>query len=534
MKKNARYTGLAGIGIVALLAAGCTPVTSSGENGSEPRTLEDNFGTEADPATAQQGGELVFGLSAEGDALDPTVSTSLVNQHVFASMCASLYDYAEDGSAVPHLATDLPQISADETVYTIQLRDDAVFSDGEPMTADDVVSTFERNLEDPESQRRAELGPVESVEATGEHEVTITLSEPFAPLVAALADRPGMVQNPAAVEEGFGSAPSCVAPFRFVERVANTSITVEKDPNYFDADSVYLDRIVYRIMPDANVLAANLESGDIHATDRVSPQDIDGLLNSDRVEVLSSESVGYQGLHINLDEETSGNAELATNEDVRRALAMAIDRDSVAKAASNGVWSGACGPIAPVSLYSSEAAQECPPYDPEGARELLEQAGVEVPFTIELLVTNRQDDQRYAQALQSSVQDAGFTIEVNTAEYATVLGDAANRDFDAMLLGWGGRADPDGNMRQYWTTGATTNYSSYSNPAVDELMTSATHTTDEDARAQLYAEAIAAINQDLPYVFTHRLRNLAGANGVAGVRMDVVGIVDPSRAAFVE
>lgn len=529
------------LGMVAFLLAACSPVDSGNEEGSdesseEPNAseIEDNFGTPVDASQAQKGGDLVFGLTADGDALDPTTSTALVNQHVFASMCQALYRFTGDGSIEPLIATDLPELSDDGTVYTITVREDAVFSDGTPMTAEDVVATFERNLEDPESQRRSELGPMESVEATGDHEVTVTLSEPFSPLLSVLADRPGMIQNPASIEEGFSSDPSCVAPFRFVDRVANTSITLEKDPNYFDADSVYLDSIEFRIMPDANVLATNLESGDVHAANQISPQDIGALVESEHVEVLSTENAGYQGLHINLDESTSDNSDLATNETVRRALSMAIDRDGLADASSNGVWDGACGPIAPTSPFSTDLAQECPEYDPDAARELLEEAGVEVPFTVELTVPNQQDPQRYAQALQSSVEAGGFNIEVQITEFATVLSDLPNGNFDAALLGWGGRPDPDGNMQMYWLSDGSTNYSSYENEEFDDLMATARYTVDEEERAGLYGEATRILHEDLPYIFTYRIRNIAGANGVEGVSMNVVGIIDPSFAAFTE
>ncbi|MDT0265991.1 ABC transporter substrate-binding protein [Streptomyces sp. DSM 44915] len=530
---------LAGLALAAVTLAGCSPVQPTHiESVSRP----DAFGSAADPAAVRDGGTLVFGLSTDPDKLDPTLTSSLVSKHVFASFCESLYAYDADSSITPQLAAELPEISADGTVYTIRLREDAVFADGDPLTADAVVTTFERNLELPTSQRRSELGPVLATEALDEHTVRITLAEPYAPFASVLADRPGMILSPRALAElgeDFGDAPVCVGPFRYTDRVAGTSISVSRDPLYYDADAVHLDRIEYRVVPDANIRAANLQSGAVQVADNISPQDIGALDADPAVEVLTATSPGFQGIHLNLGNTDGIGAEpvpldtpLAQLPLVRQAFSLGVDRASLARAVFGGWYDPACGPLADSSPYATEASQACPDHDPERARELLTEAGVEIPFRIELKVPNQQDPLRYAQALKADAAEAGFDIAVVPTEFATLLTDADNGNYQAALLGWFGRPDPDGNLRSYMATRGSSNYTGYTNPRVDAWLDEATASDDPARRAAIYGELTRTLNEDLPYVYLYRQRTLVAVSQASGVRLDPVGVVRPAFAGL--
>ena len=112
-----------------------------------------------------------------------------------------------------------------------------------------------------------------------------------------------MMLSPQALAENgdkFGDHPVCVGPFKFKERVPQTSISVERDPLYYDAGSVHLDSIDYRIMTDANIRAANLRSGDVQVADTISPQDVDALVQEEGLGVLQIGSLGYQALTVNI------------------------------------------------------------------------------------------------------------------------------------------------------------------------------------------------------------------------------------------
>lgn len=209
---------------------------------------------------------------------------------------------------------------------------------------------------------------------------------PFAPITAALADRAGMIMSPTALQQegdSFGDHPVCVGPFKFVKRIPQTSIVVARDPMYYDAQHVHLDTISYRIMSDANIRAANLRSGDVQVADTISPQDVDALVKDPKLHLLQSESLGFQGLTINI-----GNVDgvgkptkqidtpLAKDPRVRLAFSLSIDRQALANTVFNNWYEPACTPIAPQTPFATPATTACPPFDPQRARQLLADAGV--------------------------------------------------------------------------------------------------------------------------------------------------------------
>lgn len=524
----------------AALLAGCVPVQPV----AAPAARTDVVGTPVGATPVREGGTLVMGLSAEPDKLDPTTSSSLYTRYVMSSICEKLYDLDATGAIVPQLATALPTISDGGLTVSFPVRTGIRFADGTPFDAAAVRTSLQRHLSLKGSQRKSEMGPVTSVEAPDPGRVVLRYRTPFAPITAALADRAGMIMSPAALAaEGadFGSNPVCVGPFKFAKRVPQTSIDVVRDPNYYDARAVRLDAISYRIMSDAVTRAANLRSGDVQVADSISPQDIDALSRDRNLRVLASASLGYQGVTINI-----GNADgageppkpvdtpFARDPRVRQAFALSIDRATLVSTVFNGWYDPACSPIAPQTPYASPASRACPPFDPVRARALLAQAGVPTPLKATLSVSNSQDALRYAQALQASVAEGGFDLQIVPVEYSTLLDVQKRGDFELLYLGWSGRIDPDGNTSRFLTTGSAGNYGGYSSPEFDDLMTRAARTTDTAARAALYGTATQVLQRDNPIVYTYRPRNLTVFSArLAGVQVFSDGVVRLGRAAFV-
>lgn len=524
-----------------LLLASCAPIQAL-----EPAPeRQDVPAAELDGKTVVEGGDLVMALSAEPDRLDPTTSSSLYTRYVMQTMCQKLYDIDAEGQLAPQLATELPDISADGLTVTIPLRTDAVFADGTPFNAEAAKTTLERHLTLEGSTRKGELGPITSIEAVGEFELEIAYGTPFAPLTAALADRAGMMLSPAALEQAgaaFGDHPVCVGPFKFKNRVPQTSISVERDPLYYDAGAVHLDTITYRIMTDANIRAANLRSGDVQVADTISPQDVDALVQEEGLGVLQIGSLGYQAMTINIGN-VDGTGEppgdvgtpLAQQADIRRALSMSVDREALVNTVFNSWYEPACSPVSPDSPYASELSEDCVDYDPRAARALLESTGAPVPFPITMQVTNSPDTLRYAQALQAAVSEGGFDLTIRPVEYSTLLDVQTRGDFEALQLGWSGRIDPHGNMSNFLKTGGGNNYSGYSNPDVDRLLTEAAQSTDPAVRAELYGQVVKQVQIDNPILYLYRVRSLTGyTKEVAGVATYPDGVVRLGTAAFVE
>ena len=206
---------------------------------------------------------LRIGLAEDPDILDPTLARTFVGRIVFAGLCDKLFDLDEKLNIVPQLATSY-QWAPDHKSITLKLRSGVTFNDGEKFDAAAVKFNIERHKTLPGSNRRGELAPVTTVDIVDPMTVRLNLSAPFAPLLAQLADRAGMIVSPKAAQaEGdkFGAKPVCTGPFKFVERVAQDRIVLERYPNYWDKQNVHIERIVYLPIVDSTVRLANLRSG---------------------------------------------------------------------------------------------------------------------------------------------------------------------------------------------------------------------------------------------------------------------------------
>ncbi|MEV6368444.1 ABC transporter substrate-binding protein [Micromonospora musae] len=529
--------------VVACTVAACSPVSESGgDPGSDANQSagQDSFGSPADPNAVRDGGNLVIALSAEPDALDPTLSRSLYSRYVFQAMCQKLYDVDEKAQVVPQLATALPTTSSDGKSVTIPLRENVRFADGTQLDAAAVKATIERHLSNARSARKSELGPIEAVDTPDAHTVVIRLAQPFAPLVGALADRAGMIMSPKALQslgDDFASAPVCVGPFKFGKRVPQNSIEVVRDPNFYDASKVHLDGITWRILSDASIRAANLRSGDAQVADSVSTQDVAALQGESSLTVLQSQSLGYQGLTFNIGN-VDGlgtapkpiNRPIAQNAKVRQAFEHALDRKALVQAVFNGIHAEACSPISPASPFSSPEAQNCPAHDPAKAKQLLTEAGVQTPYPVTMLASNTPDTLRLAQALQSMVKDGGFDLKINPVEYSSLLDEQDRGNFELLQLGWSGRIDPDANITNFVGTRASQNVAGYSNPQLDGLLTQARQASDIEERKKLYGQAVTLLQQDDALIYLYRQRNLtAFSNKIQGLQVFPDGVI---RAAF--
>ncbi|WP_046567489.1 ABC transporter substrate-binding protein [Micromonospora sp. HK10] len=510
------------------------------KSGEDQAAGQDNFGTPADPAAVKKGGKLVIALSAEPDALDPTLSRSLYSRYVFQAICQKLYDVNEQAQVVPQLATALPSTSSDGRTVTIPLRQGARFADGTPFDSAAVKATLQRHLTNARSARKSELGPVETVDTPDANTVVIHLKQPFAPLVGALADRAGMIMSPKALQslgDNFANAPVCVGPFKFAKRVPQNSIDVVRDPNFYDASKVNFDAISWHILSDASIRAANLRSGDAQVADSISTQDYAALRGDSSLTVLQSQSLGYQGLTFNIGNVDGVgtppkpiNRPIAQNAKVRQAFEYALDRKALVQAVFNGLFAPACSPISPASPFSSEQAQTCVPHDPAKAKQLLSEAGAQTPYPVAMLISNTPDSLRLAQALQAMVKDGGFDLKINPVEYSSLLDEQDRGNFELLQLGWSGRIDPDANITNFVGTGGSQNVSGYSNPQLDTVLTQARQSNDLEERKKLYGQAVAILQQDDALIYLYRQRNLtAVSQKIQGLQVFPDGVI---RAAF--
>ncbi|WP_157984107.1 ABC transporter substrate-binding protein [Nesterenkonia muleiensis] len=509
------------------------------------RAGEDVTSIPIDGQEISDGGRLVVAVNTEPGTLDPTFNGTMQMRQVAEPYCEKLYDLDDEGGVVPMLATDMPEFSDDGLTVNISVRTGIQFADGSEFDAEAVAISLRRHFEEPESVRASEMGPIESIEAVDEETVEITYERPFAPVAAIFADRAGMIMSPDALEElgeNFGDDPVCVGAFRVVEHVPQTGVTLEADPNYYDADNVYLDEIEFRVITDGSIRTANLQSGDVHIAAPIAAQDMDEIVGDENLNAMQTASLGNHYFQVNIGNQNGIGTDpvqietpIAENPEIRRAFSMAIDRGALVDSVFDGWYDVACSPIAPNTPFATEASDDCHEYDPEAAMELLEEQGVDIPIDVEMMINNQPENVRFAQALQAQVEQSGFNLSIVPVEGTTLVEAQREGDYETAFQFFSGRIDPQANVNNYLETGAASNFSGYSNDEVDELLQAAAATPDTDERAELYGQAISMIHEDNPIVYLYRMRNLLGlSSDIAGVTYYSDGLVRVSHAAFVE
>ncbi len=466
------------------------------------------------------GQTLRVGLAEDPDVLDPSLARSFVGRVVFAALCDKLFDIDEKLAIVPQLATGY-EWSADSKALTLKLRPGVTFHDGEKFDAAAVKFNLERHKTMPGSNRRGELAPVSSVEVIDAATVKLNLSAPFSPLLAQLADRAGMMVSPKAAlaaGEKFGLKPVCSGPFKFVERVAQDRILFERFGAYWNKDAVHFDKVIYTPIPDATVRLANLKSGQLDFAERLAPSDMEKLQSDKKLKISRITEIGYQGITINI-----GKSELAQKNPlgrsalVREAFELSLDRQGLAQVVMDNEATVGNQWVPPTNSYYAKN-MPMPKRDIARAKALLKEAGVPRPsFT--LVTPTTSDAQRLALVVQAMSREAGFDVKIQAAEFATSLNMADKGEFEAYVLAWSGRADPDGNLFSFYGCKQPLNYAGYCDAETESLLNQSRAQRDPALRKKLFEQIAARVMKERAIIYVyHRNWLWAYSNKLAGVR----------------
>ena len=470
---------------------------------------------------------LRIGLAEDPDILDPTMARTFVGRIVFAGLCDKLFDLDERLNIVPQLATSY-QWSGDNKSLTIKLRNGVTFHDGEKLDAEAVKFNLERHKNMQGSSRRGELAVVTSIDAADSSTVRINLAAPFAPLLAVLTDRAGMMVSPKAAQaagEKFGASPVCSGPFRFVERIAQNRIVLERFPGYWNKGQIHFERIVYQPIVDSTVRLANLRSGQLDFIERVAPSDVPGLRNDGRFKIAKIVEIGYQGITINVGKsDVAQKNPLGKDARVREAFELTLDRDAIVKVAMEGEAQAGNQWVAPTNRYYGKSAP-IPKRNVERAKQLVREAGVANPsFT--LMTPTTSDAQRIAQVVQAMAKDAGFDVKIQATEFASSLNLADKGQFEAYVLAWSGRADPDGNLHTMLACKGPTNYAGYCREDVEALIDQSRTSLEPTQRAAAYDKIAQQVAKDRPIIYLYHRNWLWAHNArLTGLRTVPDGMV---------
>lgn len=512
-----RLTGLAALALpIALVAtAGCSssPATETETDAPLFEIVEDT----AEPVGGID--SVTWSLMAEPESLAYTYSYDPTPNQVLSNVCDRLLTLNPDLSVSPGLAESWEQTS--DTTWAYQLRDDVTFHDGTPLTPDDVVASLSRHL-DPEigSFWYGIMRNIASVDKTGDSEVTITTTAPNTLVHYYLAATPGTVESAATLEEAgeaYGTPDgglNCSGPYSLASWTPGAEIVLEKNEQYWNDDAQALaDSFTFVFQPDSSNRVAAWRTGEVDGGWQV-PSDAIATLNE-----AGTGAVAF-GETTAMTNEVVGNLDGPLGDPaVRQALLMAIDREGIIEAGEHG-YGTVANALAPESVWvgASDAALEQAfgelngyDYDPEAAKALAEEAGVDGETVVIATSNVTPATAILSEAVADAAETIGLTPELQTippAEYGRIFTSPEEREgIDLFFTFWD---LPAGNPLAMYTalrTGEFPNYGAWSSPEFDEIVTEALAVQDPAAQSELAAEAQLITNAELPWLPLYSVPN---------------------------
>ena len=455
-------------------------------------------------------------LEFDPQPLDPATDGSYTNRIVTSTMCDSLIDLTPDLHFVPELATAW-EWAADQLSLTVHLREGVSYQDGTPLDAASIAANFTRYKTASYSIRKAELAAISGIDVIDPHTIRVVLSRPYAPLLATLANRPGTPYSPKLLDlptAQIAAHPVCAGPFRFRERLAQDHITLERWPGYWNASAIKLPGIVFRTVTDSTIRKTDLQAGALDIADHIAPTDVGEVSADARLRIAKTPSLGFELIEFNVANGKAADTPIGRDARIRRAFSLAIDRAALNQVAFDGQYIAASQTEVPGSTFY-DPDHPLPPRDIPAARKLMAEAGVDhVAFT--LLIDNDPLNAQVAEIIQSMVKDAGFDVKITAVEAAVQVASGQAGNFQASMLIWSGRVDPDGNAAIWLTCHGFTNWGHYCNAPFDSLMQQGTQPTDPAQRMVFYKQADNVWLNDQPDVVLYHFSMLWGVSRKVG------------------
>ncbi|MHC3439781.1 ABC transporter substrate-binding protein [Natrialbaceae archaeon A-gly3] len=421
-----------------------------------------------------------------------------------------------DAEPAPGLATDWERV--EDTRWEFSLREDVVFHDGEELTADAVVTSLERTVE---SEAFAGV-PITDVEAIDDSTVAVETDTPFSPLPAHLSRNDAVILSPGSFEDGELVEPIGTGPFVFESIQPGTELRAVRNDDYY-GEVPTIESVRYEIVEDNQTRRMSLENGELEMA-RILPQEmVSDLEDTDGIDVYTPEIPRIRFLTFDT------TTEPFDDDRVRRAVNYAVDRETLTGSVLEGVDDPAVGPISPEMTDWADPDLEESLYDPDHARQLLDEAGWtndadgEVrtrdgeDFEIEVVTFDARSLPLIAEVLQGQLAEVGIDLEISVLEYGTMLDQVSQDSFDAYLTSWGTLwyPDPDRLADMFHSEAAL--HHGYENEDVDAILEQARELEDREQRRDRYHEVQSKILEDAPIaVLTSYTNVIATASEVSG------------------
>lgn len=448
-----------------------------------------------DPAPVS-GGTLNVGYISDVRTLDPLQSSQWTERQVLFLVFDTLVDVGPDFALKPSLA-ERWTFENDGRRVVLHLRHGIAFHDGTPFNAEAVKWNLDTRL-DPagnSSQRQLLREIVTGVEVLDEFTVAVDMKEPYPPLLALFADRAGLMASPTAAKTygaDIGSHPVGTGPFVFQEWVRGSRIALKRNPTFWQSGQPYLDAVNFNDIPTNLVGIQRMMIGELDYIGQLDPLDTQLAQASPEIVLEKSNGGPWYSLQWRWDSEPFSNPEL------RRAVAHALNRDRL----NQILWTGA-GTISngfvPASLWWAPAQLEEYAFDPELARKILTDAGLQ-GTKLTLAAPSGDTLRRFAELAQEDLNAVGLDVQLAPVPQGEYYARTVSGDIRFTPMRWSQRADPDGLIHYLFSSEGTANSTGYKNPQVDAWINEARVSSDQARRKELYDQIQLQISKDLPYM----------------------------------
>ena len=457
------------------------------------------------PAWAQQavapvkGGTLTIGVESDFEGFDPIKAGVYSNSTVTAASLfyETLMRLDDKGNLIPALALSM-NANEDGTIWIAKLRPGVKFHDGTPFTAQAVADHFNRLLDPANRYAGRVYLAIEKVEVQDELTAVFKMRGPNAALAKVLA-QPGVatliISVKALNEKGadYNRNPVGTGPFVFKEWRAADRLIAERNPNYWDKDKPYLDRVIVRPLPDSDARYASLAKGDVQVIWEDRAENIVKAKKDRNLNVQTWIGSGALVVPLNTVKEPLNDKR------VRQAIAMGLNRKANAEVLSQGlrpVFDDPYGPSSGIVCKDNGAL----PYDPERAKKLLADYGKPVQLTMTITATPR--GREGGQVFQADMKKIGIDVIIKPVDQTQLVKETIARDFQ--ISGWRiiDYPDVDTQMFANFFSKSPINFSGYNNPEADRLLMVGRTNLDEKVRFQAYCDLVKILNDDVVWLWT--------------------------------
>ena len=501
--------------------------------------------------------QLVFNLGEDPETMDPTLNNSSGAGTMILNAFEGLMVLDENDQPVEGTAESM-EVSEDGLVYTFKIREDAKWSDGEAVTADNFKYSWLRALNKETAAEYAyQLFYIKNAEKFYNGEATaeevginvidektleVTLETPtayFPQLLAFTTYVPLREDIVSANPEGWATNPETYVsngPFKLVRWDMKDQLVFEKNENYWDKDSVKLESLTFKLVTDDTTAYSELKAGNFDMVNSVPTNEIEPGIEEGLVHVNPKLGNYYFAINVGKQDTLSEDVkEVLNNKLVRQALNLAIDRqeiiDNVGKAEQIPAYSFVPQGITDENGNDFASKEYYDPSDMEGniakAKELLKEAGYEngngIP-TIELMYNSEGAHKDICQIIQQNWEEIGVNVELTNQEWAVFLNTRQQGDYQIARHGWIGDYIDPMTFLDLWVTGGGNNDCGFSNARYDELIAAAKVETDSAKRLEMLREAEDILMDEMPILPIYYYTTVTAANeNVKGVRISTLG-----------